>query len=76
MTKSVEMSEIQHNLEGVLSLLSEGAEIIVTANNKPLARLVPIQKSASRIAGLHEGMIEMSDDFTDPLPDEFWMGNS
>ncbi|MBD2595272.1 DUF2281 domain-containing protein [Nostoc spongiaeforme FACHB-130] len=27
-----------------------------------------------RILGLHEGEIWMSDDFNDPLPDEFWMG--
>ena len=76
MTKTADLSEIEHNLTGILSLLSAGAEIIVTANNKPLARLVPIQQSASRIAGLHEGAMEMRDDFTDPLPDEFWMGNS
>ncbi len=25
-----------------------------------------------RIAGLHEGMGWMSEDFNDPLPDEFW----
>ncbi|ALF54351.1 hypothetical protein ACX27_18320 [Nostoc piscinale CENA21] len=27
-----------------------------------------------RILGLNEGQIWMSDDFNDPLPDEFWMG--
>jgi hypothetical protein len=27
-----------------------------------------------RIAGLHEGMGWISEDFNDPLPDEFWMG--
>ena len=27
-----------------------------------------------RVAGLHEGMIWMADDFNDPLPDEFWLG--
>jgi hypothetical protein len=27
-----------------------------------------------RIMGLHRGMIWMSDDFDDPLPDEFWFG--
>jgi hypothetical protein len=29
-----------------------------------------------RIPGLHEGQIWMSDDFNDPLPDEFWLGES
>lgn len=27
-----------------------------------------------RIAGLHEGQTIMSDDFDEPLPDEFWLG--
>ena len=27
-----------------------------------------------RIAGLHEGQTVISDDFDEPLPDEFWLG--
>lgn len=27
-----------------------------------------------RISGLHAGQWWMSDDFNDPLPDEFWLG--
>ena len=27
-----------------------------------------------RIADLHKGQIWMSEDFNDPLPDEFWLG--
>lgn len=26
------------------------------------------------IFGLHQGKVEMSDDFDDPLPDSFWLG--
>ena len=32
----------------------------------------PVPKK--RVAGLGEGTIWMSDDFTDPLPDDFWLG--
>jgi hypothetical protein len=28
-----------------------------------------------RTFGLHKGMIEMSDDFDEPLPDILWLGN-
>ena len=31
--------------------------------------------SFERVAGLHSGQIWMSDDFNDPLPDEFWLGD-
>lgn len=30
--------------------------------------------SNKRILGLHRGLMEMSDDFDDPLPDSFWLG--
>ncbi len=29
-----------------------------------------------RILGMHPGAITMSDDFDDPLPDEFWLSDS
>lgn len=32
--------------------------------------------SSPRIPGLHAGEIWMSEDFNEPLPDEFWMGNA
>ncbi len=34
----------------------------------------PIPIKAVRVAGLHAGMAWMSDDFDEPLPDEFWLG--
>lgn len=77
MTKTIDVADIQNDLAGILSLLAEGAEIILTSNDKPLARLVPIEISTTqRVAGLHEGMAWTSDDFAEPLPDEFWMENS
>ena len=31
-------------------------------------------RQAPRVMGLHEGQMDMSDNFDDPLPDEFWLG--
>ncbi len=77
MTKTIDVADVQNDLAGILSLLAEGAEIILTSNDKPLARLIPIASSETqRVAGLHEGTIWTSDDFAEPLPDEFWMENS
>ncbi|WP_313657034.1 hypothetical protein [Planktothrix agardhii] len=36
--------------------------------------LVSNLSHAPRTPGLHQGEIWMSDDFNDPLPDEFWLG--
>jgi Protein of unknown function (DUF2281) len=36
----------------------------------------PEQPLEKRVLGLNQGEIWMSDDFNDPLPDEFWLGES
>jgi hypothetical protein len=33
-----------------------------------------IAPSGKRIMGLHRGMITTTEDFDEPLPDEFWLG--
>ena len=73
LAKTVDVHEAQTRLSDVLT----GAEVILTQGNQPLARLVPVSPlttSAPRAAGLHAGAIWTSDDFDEPLPDEFWTG--
>jgi hypothetical protein len=36
--------------------------------------LVSNSSDSPRVADLHQGQIWMSDDFNEPLPDEFWIG--
>lgn len=71
-TKTVDIREAQEKLKELLSLAAEGEEIVITENSTPLARLVAMPE---RIAELHAGTIWTSNDFDDPLPDEFWIGN-
>lgn len=75
MTMTIELHEIQPRLAELLPLIDAGAEIIVTQAQTPLLRLAPLPAAAKlRVAGLHAGMGWVSDDFDDPLPDEFWTG--
>ncbi|MBN3872026.1 MULTISPECIES: type II toxin-antitoxin system VapB family antitoxin [unclassified Nostoc] len=37
---------------------------------------LPQQSPQKRVLGLNQGKIWISDDFNDPLPDEFWLGES
>jgi hypothetical protein len=39
-----------------------------------MARLLPVTVGKQRMPGLHEGQGWISDDFNDPLPDDFWLG--
>ena len=72
-TKTIDVHNTQISLEEILSLIREGADVILTDASTPLARMIPLSKPRkTRIAGLHAGAIWTSDDFDDPLPEEFW----
>ncbi len=73
LTKTIDVKKKLPDLKGLLSLVAEGREVVLTEDNTPIARLVPISK---RIPGLHAGAISMSEDFDEPLPDSFWTGNA
>ena len=74
-TKTVDVHEAQTHLIDLLSLVTAGTEIILTEDNTPLARIVPVAGATTpRVAGLHPGAIWTSEDFDEPLPEEFWTG--
>jgi prevent-host-death family protein len=70
--KQIDLQET--NLKELIALVQQGAEILLTEGGTPVARLLPIEQNDNpRIPDLFPG-IWMSDDFDDPLPDEFWLG--
>ncbi len=74
-TKTIDISEARKQLPELLGLALAGTEVIIVAGDKPLAKLTPLDDVAQkRVAGLDDGAVWMSDDFDEPLPDEFWTG--
>ncbi len=75
-TKIVDVQEVQTRFPELLTLTLEGNEVLIAEGRTPVARLVPIvSASQPRIAGLNQVAIWTSDDFDEPLPEEFWMGS-
>ena len=75
MTKTVDVEEAKERLPELVSLALEGNEVIISEGDRPVARLVPFsEKGTRRVADLNKGEIWVSDDFDEPLPDEFWAG--
>ncbi|HMQ52154.1 MAG TPA: toxin-antitoxin (TA) system antitoxin [Anaerolineae bacterium] len=74
--KTIEVKQTQADLTELLSLVGKGTEIILTQDDMPVARLIPIETASGRlrVPGLHSGKIWASEDFDDQLPDEFWLG--
>ena len=76
MTQTVSVDEAQNKLPDLLAQASAGNEVIITEGGTPVARLVAVlaHSKKKRIAGLNRGTVSTSEDFDEPLPDEFWLG--
>ena len=63
------------DLPSLLAEIADDTEILLVDQDKPVARLLPVVRTGGkRIPDLHPGAFVMADDFDDPLPDEFWLG--
>ncbi len=72
----IDIHEAESRFTELISLELAGNEIIVTDEQKPVVRLIPVEKTdTERIAGLHAGEVWISEDFDEPLPDGFWAGS-
>jgi len=79
-TETEDVDEAKTRLAELLIRAAGGGEVIIAEHGTPHARLVAIEPPAAprgeRTPGLHRGAIIMSDDFDEPLPDEFWLGEA
>jgi antitoxin (DNA-binding transcriptional repressor) of toxin-antitoxin stability system len=65
------------SLEAVRELATKEAGVVLTKSGQPVAQVIPLTRPTKRrIAPLHPGAIEVSDDFDGPLADEFWLGKT
>lgn len=75
MTKTVTVHDAQTQFSELLTFALKGNEIVIVEDDRQLARLVPISSlNKSRIPGLNRGKIWASEDFDEPLSDDFWAG--
>ena len=76
-TKIVTVREAEGHLLELIALVEQGEEVVITHDDQPKAKLVPLVKPPQkRVFGQHRGQVWMSPDFDDPLPDVFWLGGS
>lgn len=68
-TRTVQVREFRDGLAGFLREVEQGAEIVVMARNRPVARLVPPALTGRRPLGLMRGRIRIAPDFDDTPAD-------
>ena len=75
-TKTVDITTMKEVKDSLLSLLAQDVEIILTENGQPIARVLPVEKlSRKQLSGLNRGAMTMHDNFDEPLPEAFWLGD-
>jgi prevent-host-death family protein len=60
--------EAKTRLSALVEEAAAGAEIIITKNGRPRARLMPLRNAKSRRPGRAKGKIRIAADFDAPLP--------
>ncbi len=69
MDKVVNVHAAKTHLSRLLEEVQLGEEVVIARAGRPVARLVPLQKSpARRTPGTARGKVRMADDFDAPLP--------
>jgi antitoxin (DNA-binding transcriptional repressor) of toxin-antitoxin stability system len=82
-TKTLDIQQLQISVSQLLSLIQNDQEIVITNGNTPIARLTLLNSIEPNVwesentprPGLNLGAMVMSDDFDQPLSDEFWLQN-
>lgn len=71
MTVIVNVHEAKTQLSRLLLRVSQGEEVIIARDGKPVARLIPYaSQPAHRVPGSARGQVWIALDFDAPLPDE------
>jgi antitoxin (DNA-binding transcriptional repressor) of toxin-antitoxin stability system len=71
-TKIVTVQEAAGHLLELIGLVEKGEEVVITHDDQPKVKLVPIDKPPQkRVFGQHRAQVWMSPDFDNPLPDDF-----
>ena len=67
----VNITEARARFSELLKRVEMGEEIVIAKAGKPIARLVPFRaRPALRKAGTAKGLISISPDFDEPLPND------
>jgi prevent-host-death family protein len=65
----INIHEAKTHLSRLLQKVAAGGEVVISNHGHPVARLVPIRKTASpRRLGALKGRIRIAEDFDAPLP--------
>ncbi|HUU39784.1 MAG TPA: type II toxin-antitoxin system prevent-host-death family antitoxin [Desulfatiglandales bacterium] len=70
-TQTYNIKEVKANLSRLLEKVASGAEVIISREGKPMARISRLEASLPKIRfGVLKDKVKVAEDFDAPLPDE------
>lgn len=72
-TITVDIHNPQINWQELISEMRAGNEVLLVDGETTVARVTPVEDQ-ERVPGLFPNSVHMSDDFDEPLTDEFMLG--
>jgi prevent-host-death family protein len=66
----VGVHEAKTHLSRLLTRVAAGEDVVITRSGRPVARLVPVERTGRRRLGMDRGRIVIAADFDAPLPDD------
>jgi len=66
----VGVHEAKTHLSRLLTRVAAGEDVVITRSGRPVARLVPVERTGRRRLGMDRGRFVIPDDFDAPLPDD------
>lgn len=67
----VDIAEAKAKLQELLEIALNGEEVVITKDNHPVVKLVPVADKPRRQFGSMKDLIWVADDFDEPLTEEF-----
>ena len=74
-TKRISLAEASDHLPELIDEVQGGDEVVIEAQGKAPVKLVVMPRTRKpRVLGLHEGLVDIAENFNAPLPANFWLG--
>jgi len=72
---TVPLAEASTRLAELIQAAKRGEEVVIEDEDHAQFKLVTLPRArAPRVLGLHAGLVDIGENFNEPLPDDFWFG--
>jgi antitoxin (DNA-binding transcriptional repressor) of toxin-antitoxin stability system len=73
---NVSLQEAKDDLLRLINLVEHGENVFIITNHIKIKLVPVIETTKPRVFGQHRNQATISENFNDPLPNSFWLGET